>query len=1272
MATVRTTAAGGSSTGTSDRTVSLATAVGDLIVVICQASANTNATPTCSDNGSPSLGYTRVGVANNGPNVNTLSIFVANAKETSAQTRVITVATGSNTSGTVIAYAIAGMSQVGSAAIKQSNFQTNQAAGGTPAPAFSAAAKNGNLVIGTVANQTNPATMTPPTGTTPTWTEDQDVGQASPAEGVETIHANFGFTGTTLTWGSTSASVFCAAIVELDSAITPTVATELTLASSAPPLSISLIPSAGSLTLTGFAPTIPAQNTQITPTVGSVSLTGNDLTQNITITPSAGSVTASGQTPTVPVEALLTPSTAGGSPQFDMGLDFRGTAGFVTDPLYGAPVLGETFPHTYINGNGQSVNAGWSTSANGPADRAVGNDPRIAGVNAVAVSGKNFKVDLSSGSGRGAGPYIIDEAHGDPTIGALNQFELRDNATVLATFSLNTEGGGRFQDATTDLIAASTVWYGARVPFAFASTSLIVAYTGTSTNSRIAHLRITFLNELTLNGNRPGVVQTTVLTPSAGSLTLTGNQPIIQMSVVPSAGSVTITGDTSALSVSLIPNVGSLTLTGQTPTLTTATLITPNAGSLTLTGQTPTLLGTEFITPNAGSLTLTGQQVTVSTGATTTNITPNAGSLTLTGGPTVLAFGIVIGTAVGSGGIFFDMGFDFRATTGFVTDPAFGVPALGEIFPHTYTNANGDSVNAGWDSHISGGLDRLSTNDARLAGANYDNTEHDVATLTIDLSSGSVPGAGDYAIDLAAGDALVARGYDSVTVKDNTTTLITFSGTNSAANDFFDATGTSLGPFNSGAAWTGTPVTKTFATTTAKFSFAGLGGAGLVAHFRLTKAGGSGSSLDVTGQTPTEILTTVIQPNAGSSTIAGQTPTQSITITPGSGTLTLTGFPPSLGNNPNIAPSSGTLTLTGNQPTLQMSVVPSAGSVTITGNAPALSVSLIPNAGSLTLIGQTPTLAVTTLITPNVGSLTLTGNQPTLRVSTFITPNVGSLTLTEQTPAITQETRITPNVGSLTLTGNQPTLRVSTFITPSAGSLTLTGEPVVVQQGSPGNITPNTGDVSITGNQPTQNLGDFVTVGSASLTGNQPTVARVTLVTTNTGSVSTTGNAATLALGIVSSAGSATATGGTPTQSIRVFTNTGSLTLTGQTPIVLSGSFVTLNAGAVNLTGFQPIIGSSPFITPDAGALALVGFAPLVEEQRLNITPNTVTLSLVGYQPDVERARIEITPDTGSLAVQGYAPVVQRRRVKIIKFKTVVHPTFGIRTRIPRRGIVRR
>src|SRR5512143_1862181 len=116
MATVRTTVAGGSSTGTSNRTASLATNVGDLIVVICQVSANTNATPTCSDNGTPALGYTLVGVATNGPGVNTLSIFVANAKETSAQTRVITVATGSNTSGSVVAYAIAGMSQVGSAA----------------------------------------------------------------------------------------------------------------------------------------------------------------------------------------------------------------------------------------------------------------------------------------------------------------------------------------------------------------------------------------------------------------------------------------------------------------------------------------------------------------------------------------------------------------------------------------------------------------------------------------------------------------------------------------------------------------------------------------------------------------------------------------------------------------------------------------------------------------------------------------------------------------------------------------------------------------------------------------------------------------------------------------------------------------------------------------------------------------------------------------------------------------------------------------------------
>lgn len=180
----------------------------------------------------------------------------------------------------------------------------------------------------------------------------------------------------------------------------------------------------------------------------------------------------------------------------------------------------------------------------------------------------------------------------------------------------------------------------------------------------------------------------------------------------------------------------------------------------------------------------------------------------------------------------FDMGFNFRGTSGYVTDGAEGVPVLAEVYPHTYTNGNGDSINAGFVSGSGQGAANRSTGvDARLAGINYDGGTDD---FQVDLSSGSAPGAGDYTVDLAVGDSGGGPHSGQVFwVKDNTTTLIDGSGPYSTAqNHFIDATLTDVA---GGTTWAGTAVSKTFASTTAKFGFNGQAAVTYLAHFRLTK-----------------------------------------------------------------------------------------------------------------------------------------------------------------------------------------------------------------------------------------------------------------------------------------------------------------------------------------------------------------------------------------------------------------------------------------------------
>jgi hypothetical protein len=180
---------------------------------------------------------------------------------------------------------------------------------------------------------------------------------------------------------------------------------------------------------------------------------------------------------------------------FDMGFNARGTAGYVTDGPEGVPLLGESYPHTYTNGNGDSINAGFDGFA-GIIDWDSTNDPRIAGGNYSSTGGRTFTVDLSSGSAPGTGNYTVDLAFGDPTTGRSHNFELRDTSTVLID---GTNGGTQYTtqadeyiDATLALISATTTWTGTTVSKTFATTTANLVYNVQGTNLTIlAHFRLT-------------------------------------------------------------------------------------------------------------------------------------------------------------------------------------------------------------------------------------------------------------------------------------------------------------------------------------------------------------------------------------------------------------------------------------------------------------------------------------------------------------------------------------------------------------------------------------------------------------------------------------------------------------------------------------------------------------------------------------------------------------------------------------------------------------
>lgn len=120
---------------------------------------------------------------------------------------------GDASGGAVIGiYAVSGMTLTGAQAKRQ---VAEQSAGGANFEVnltFSQAVSSSNALIGAVYNGANPATMTPPTG----WTESTDIGYNTPSNGGEFVFRDNGFNGSTMGWGSTSATSFSAFMLELD------------------------------------------------------------------------------------------------------------------------------------------------------------------------------------------------------------------------------------------------------------------------------------------------------------------------------------------------------------------------------------------------------------------------------------------------------------------------------------------------------------------------------------------------------------------------------------------------------------------------------------------------------------------------------------------------------------------------------------------------------------------------------------------------------------------------------------------------------------------------------------------------------------------------------------------------------------------------------------------------------------------------------------------------------------------------------------------------
>lgn len=144
---------------------------------------------------------------------------------------------------------------------------------------------------------------------------------------------------------------------------------------------------------------------------------------------------------------------------------------------------------------------------------------------------------------------------------------------------------------------------------------------------------------LTLTGVAPSVVQNVPATPAAATLTLTGTLPVLGLKTVVPVGALTLTGVAPKIVVNniLTPAAGALTLTGVAPKVVQDDRVTPTAGALSLTGVAPAAVINSIITPSSAVLTLVGSKPVPGT-----SITVPTATLTLTSTTPILGQNIVV------------------------------------------------------------------------------------------------------------------------------------------------------------------------------------------------------------------------------------------------------------------------------------------------------------------------------------------------------------------------------------------------------------------------------------------------------------------------------------------------------------------------------------------------------------------------------------------------------------------------------------------------------
>jgi hypothetical protein len=202
---------------TPNATGAFAPAVNDLLVVFVtkEASAASLASADLTSSVAPT-GFTLIRDEPFDTNADVLAVFVADALCTNTTSRTVTLASGADPgAGTnICVVAVAGLTRVGSSAVRQSGALANQTTA-IPSLTFdTGVALSANLILGAIGVVDGTPGLTAPAS----FSELADTGYTTgKAQGIEVVHRDSGHTTQTVAWQTVAASAgWAGIIVEMD------------------------------------------------------------------------------------------------------------------------------------------------------------------------------------------------------------------------------------------------------------------------------------------------------------------------------------------------------------------------------------------------------------------------------------------------------------------------------------------------------------------------------------------------------------------------------------------------------------------------------------------------------------------------------------------------------------------------------------------------------------------------------------------------------------------------------------------------------------------------------------------------------------------------------------------------------------------------------------------------------------------------------------------------------------------------------------------------